>query len=188
MAQTDKEHEHKSQRRQEHIATAAYYIAERRAFANLSPRTDPHVIADFDDRLDYSTLLFDAHDRSGKPIYHTNVLLSVGTHFAVLCGEAVPQESRKVLIDELAASGRTVIEVDFDQLRQFACNLIELQGADGSPIIALSAAAIDSFRPAQRRALERFGSLVDVPIPTIEAVGGGSVRCMIADMHLPRVG
>jgi hypothetical protein len=158
---------------------------ERRAFASLSPRTDAHVIADFDDRLDYSTLLFDARDRSGKPIYHTNVLLSLGTEFAVLCSETVPDESRKVLIDELEASGRTVIEVDFEQLQQFACNMIELRGRDG-PVIALSAAAMDSFRPDQLRQLERFGALLEAPIPTIEAVGGGSVRCMIADIHLPR--
>jgi len=97
----------------------------------------------------------------------------------------VPAQSRKVLIDELAASGRTVIEVDFEQLRHFACNLIELQGRDG-PVIALSAAGLDSFRPEQLRALERFGTLLEAPIPTIEAVGGGSVRCMIADVHLPK--
>lgn len=158
---------------------------ERRAYANVSPRTDAHVIADFDDRLDYSTLVFEAHDRSGKPIYHTNVLLALGTGFAVLCSETVPEESRKVLIDELEASGRTVIDVDFDQLRQFACNLIELEGRDG-PVIALSAAALDSLHPDQLRQLERFAALLDAPIPTIEAVGGGSVRCMIADIHLPR--
>ena len=159
---------------------------ERRAFASVSPRTDAHVIADFDDRLDYSTLLFEAHDRSGKPIYHTNVLLSLGTRFAVLCSETVPEEPRRVLVDELEAGGRTVIEVDFDQLRQFTCNLIELQGRDG-PVIALSAAALDSFRPNQLRQLDRFGALLEAPIPTIEAVGGGSVRCMIADIHLPRI-
>ena len=159
---------------------------ERRGFASVSPRTDAHVIADFDDRLDYSTLLFEAYDRTGKPIYHTNVLLSLGTGFAVLCGETVPEESRKVLIDELEASGRAVIDVDFDQLRHFACNLIELQGRDG-PVIALSAAGLDSFRPDQLRSLERFGALLEAPIPTIEAVGGGSVRCMIADIHLPRI-
>ena len=160
---------------------------ERRAFANLSPRTDAHVIADFDDRLDYSTLVFDAHDRAGTPIYHTNVLLSLGTRFAVLCTETVPEESRRVLIDEIEASGRTVIDVDFDQLRQFACNVIELRTRDGSALVALSSTALDSFRPDQLRQLERHATLVDAPIPTIEAVGGGSVRCMIADIHLPKV-
>ena len=159
---------------------------ERRAFASFSPRTDPHVIADFDDRLDYSTLLFDAHDRSGRPIYHTNVLLSLGTRFAVLCSEALTDEYRPVLIDEIEASGRTVIDVDFDQLRNFACNLIELENGGGEPLIAISSAAIASLRPDQQQRLESFGELIAFDVPTIERVGGGSIRCMIADIHLPR--
>jgi hypothetical protein len=159
---------------------------ERRAFANLSPRTDPQVIADFDDRLDYSTLVFDAHDRSGRPIYHTNVLLSLGAKFAVLCTDTLPDEYREVLSDEIEASGRTLIGVDYEQLREFACNLIELRSRSGDPLIALSSAALSSLRPDQQRLLESFGQLIDTAIPTIEAVGGGSVRCMIADVHLPR--
>ncbi len=159
---------------------------ERRAFANLSPRTDAQVIADFDDRLDYSTLVFDAHDRSGRPIYHTNVLLSLGAKFAVLGTDTLPDEYREVLSDEIEASGRTLIGVDYDQLREFACNLIELRSRSGDPLIALSSAALASLRPDQRRLLESFGQLIDTAIPTIEAVGGGSVRCMIADVHLPR--
>ena len=158
----------------------------RRAFANLSPRTDPHVIADFDDRMDYATLLFDARDRSGRPIYHTNVLLSLGARFAVICAEAVAEEYRTVLIGEIEATGRTVIEVDFEQLRSFACNVIELESNRGDPVIAISAAARGSLRPDQLKRLESFGELLDVPIPTIERVGGGSIRCMIADIHLPR--
>lgn len=157
-----------------------------RAYANLSPRTDPHVIADFDDRLDYTTLLFDARDRSGRPIYHTNVLLSLGTRLAVLCTEAVAEEYRAVLIDEIEATGRRVVEVDFEQLKSFACNLIELKNDRGDPVIAISAAAKASLRPDQIKSLESFGELLDVPIPTIERVGGGSIRCMIADIHLPR--
>jgi len=159
---------------------------QRRAFASLSPRTDPVVIADFDDRLDYSTLVFEAHDRTGQPIYHTNVLLSFGTKFAVICSDALADETRPVLLDEIEASGRTIVEVDFEQLQQFACNLIELKNRDGHALITLSAAARRSFRPDQLRILERFGGLVEARIPTIEAVGGGSVRCMIADIHLPR--
>ena len=157
---------------------------QRRAYANLSPRTDAVVIADFDDRLDYSTLVFDARDRSGKPIYHTNVLMSLGVRFAVLCNEAVAEEYREVLIGEIESSGRTLIEVDYEQMRQFGCNVIELRGS-GGPVIALSSAARRSFRPDQLRSLESFGELVEAGIPTIEAVGGGSVRCMIADVHLP---
>jgi len=158
----------------------------RRAFANRSPRTDPSVIADFDDRLDYSTLVFDAHDRSGRPIYHTNVLMSLGGRFAVLCADTLAEEYRPVLIDEIEASGRTIIHVDYEQMRQFACNLIELQGPSG-PVIALSSTARRSYRPDQLRALESFGELIEADIPTIETVGGGSVRCMITDIHLPRI-
>ena len=158
---------------------------QRRAYANLSPRTDAVVIADFDDRLDYSTLVFDARDRSGKPIYHTNVLMSLGARFAVLCREAVVEEYREILVGEIETGGRTLIEVDYDQMRQFGCNVIELCGSAG-PVIALSSAARRSFRPDQLRSLEGFGELVEADIPTIESVGGGSVRCMIADIHLPR--
>ena len=158
---------------------------QRRAFANLSPRTNAMVIADFDDQLDYSTLVLDARDRSGRPIYHTNVALSLGERFGVLCTDAVAAEYREVLIGEIEASGRTLIQVNYEQMRQFACNLIELSGRKG-PVIALSSTAVRSYSPDQRRRLERFGELIEADIPTIEAVGGGSVRCMIADIHLPR--
>jgi len=158
---------------------------QRRAYANLSARTDAVVIADFDDRLDYSTLVFDARDRSGRPIYHTNVLMSLGTRFAVLCVEAVAEEYREVLVGEIETGGRTLIAVDYEQMRQFGCNVIELRGSNG-PVIALSSVARRSFRPDQLHSLESFGQLVEADIPTIEAVGGGSVRCMIADVHLPR--
>lgn len=155
----------------------------RRAFASRSLRTDPAVVTDFDEALGYSTLLFDAFDRSGRPIYHTNVLLSLGTDVAVLCSDAVPAEQRAGLIDRLE---RTVIEVSFEQMTNFACNILELRGR-GGPVIALSSAALASFTPDQRRQLEGFATLLPVAIPTIETVGGGSVRCMIADIHLPRI-
>jgi len=160
---------------------------ERRAFASLSPRTDPHVIADFDDRLDYTTLLFAAHDRAGRPIYHTNVLLSLGTRFAVLCTDVIEKEYHQLLIDEIEASGRAVIGVDFDQMHSFACNIIELEDRSGGPVIAISSAAKACLQSDQLRRLESFGELLDVPIPTIERVGGGGIRCMIADVHLPRI-
>ncbi len=156
----------------------------RRAFASRSARTDPAVVTDFDEALGYSTLLFDAFDAAGRPIYHTNVLLGLGTDFAILCSEAVPSGQRAGLIDSLK---RTVIHVSHEQMQQFACNVIELRGRGGAPIIALSAAALASFTPDQLRQLEGFATLVPIAIPTIEAVGGGSVRCMIADMHLPRI-
>jgi hypothetical protein len=158
----------------------------RQAYASVSARTARDAIADFDDQLDYSTMVFEAADAGGQAIYHTNVLMSLGTRFAVLCVEAVAAGARSALIAEIEASGRTLIALDEQQMRSFACNIIELQNRDGDPVIALSSAALAAFTPDQRRLLEGFGELVDAPIPTIEAVGGGSVRCMIADIHLPR--
>jgi hypothetical protein len=158
----------------------------RQAYASLSLRTDRDAIAEFDEQLDYSTLVFEAADASGRPIYHTNVLLSLGTRFALLCTAAVAPGARAALLAEIEASGRGLIEVDYGQMARFACNLIELHNRDRDPVIALSTAALEAFRPDQVRTLEGFGELVAVPIPTIEAVGGGSVRCMIADIHLPR--
>jgi hypothetical protein len=158
----------------------------RHAYASRSVRTDASVVGAFDQALGYDTMVFDAFDRHGRPIYHTNVLLSLGTGFAILCAVVVPEQQRKPLIDRIEATGRILIQVDYDQLRSFACNIIELHGDDG-PVIALSSTALRSFTPDQGRRLERFGRLVAADIPTIEAVGGGSVRCMIAEVHLPRV-
>jgi len=158
----------------------------RRSYASRSVRTDPAVVDRFDRELDYSSLVFDARDPGGRPIYHTNVLLSLGTRFAVLCPDAVVPEDRARLFADIEESGRTIVELTFAQLRRFGCNLLELRNARGEPLIALSSRALDNLRPDQRHTLEAFGDLVDVAIPTIEAVGGGSVRCMIAEIHLPR--
>jgi len=158
----------------------------RKAYANLSPRTDADVISEFDRQLGYSTLIVDARDPDGRPIYHTNVFLGLGSRFAMLCLDAVAPQDRDRLTSELEESGRAIVELSFAQLGCFGCNVLELQSSSGEPLIALSEKARSNLRPDQLRTLERFGNLIAVDIPTIEAVGGGSVRCMIAEIHLPR--
>jgi hypothetical protein len=158
----------------------------RLAFASRSLRTHPKAVADFDRELEYRTLLFDAFDPGGRPIYHTNVLLSLGTDFAVICPEAIAPDDRRKVVEEIERSGRSIVELSFAQLRRFGCNLLELRSRAGHAVIALSAKALANLRPDQLRQLESFGELVAADIPTIEAVGGGSVRCMIAEIHLPR--
>jgi hypothetical protein len=160
----------------------------RRAYAAIGPRTHRAALGDFASRLDYSTVAFEATDTKGRPIYHTNVLLSLGTAFAVLCPDTVPARQRQHLVDSIDASGRTIIPVDYAQMRRFACNIIEIRSAAGEPLIAMSSSARSNFRADQLRLLESFGTIVEAAIPTIEAVGGGSLRCMVADIHLPRVG
>ena len=128
----------------------------RRAFATLGPRTDAEAIAAFDQATGYSTMTFAAADRSGKPIYHTNVLLSLGSRYAILCAEAVAPADRERLIDAIEAGGRTIIHVDFAQMEHFACNALELQSRDGRPLIALSAAALASFHARPTAAAGRL--------------------------------
>jgi len=112
-------------------------------------------------------------------------MLSLGARFAVVCLDVVPADQRIGLLEELSALRDDVIIVDAAQINAFACNILELEGS-GGPVIAMSRSAFDAFDAAQRQRLERYAELVPTSIPTIEAVGGGSVRCMIADIHLPR--
>ena len=159
----------------------------RHAYACLSSRTDLAALADFAGRLGYSPFSFAARDPQGRPIYHTNVMMSLGSRYALLCLDTVAEVDRKALIEDLEQGGRTLIDVGFEQLCSFACNIIELQDREGRALAAMSSAAHASLRPDQRRALEELaGEIVHAPIPMIEKVAGGSVRCMIADIHLPR--
>jgi hypothetical protein len=155
------------------------------AYASLSPRTDLDVLGEFAQQLDYELVTFEALDGSGSAIYHTNVLMAIGTRFAVLCGAAVtPQRHRDAVYSMLRASGREIIEISPAQMLEFAGNLLEL-APPGTNVIALSTTAWRSLDPGQRRALERHGGILAADIPVIERCGGGGVRCMLAEIHLP---
>jgi hypothetical protein len=159
--------------------------ARRVAYACLSPRTRGLALAEFAHALRYEIVPFTAVDAAGRPIYHTNVVLSLGTHFAALCTAAIADsDERRSVVARLEASGREVIDLSKAELENFAGNVLELDGASG-PVIALSATALRSLAAPTRHALERHGRLVAADIATIERVGGGSVRCMLAEVALP---
>lgn len=155
----------------------------RRAFASRSSRTHPVLVEDWCERMGFAPVLFDAVC-GGKPVYHTNVVLSLGETFAVIAMDAVPAAQRRDLRAQLAFEGREVIEISLDQMLGFGANILALQG-DSGPIIALSQTAYEALKP-HHEALAAHGELVAAPIPTIEAVGGGSMRCMLAEIRLPR--
>ena len=161
--------------------------SNRIAYACLSPRTDMDVLGEFAQRLDYEIAAFEAFDAQGAAIYHTNVLMSVGTRFAAVCTECIEQERRATVLGMLRAGGRTVIELSMQQIHSFAGNMLELRSQSGEPVIAMSEAARSSLTATQLTALQAAGgTIVSSAIPTIERLGGGSVRCMIAEVHLPR--
>jgi hypothetical protein len=160
--------------------------AHRVAYASLSPRTDLDVLGEFAQLLDYDLVTFESRDSAGNPVYHTNVVMAIGTRFAVVCGAAIDQAShRDAVFSKLQTAGHEIIDISLRQMHAFAANLLELAPA-GGPIIALSATAWLSFDAAQRRILESHAQIVPVAIPTIERIGGGSVRCMLAELHLPK--
>lgn len=159
----------------------------RIAYVCLSPRTDMDVLGEFAQRLDYEVVAFEAFDAGGAAIYHTNVLMSVGTRFAAICSECVEPARRAAVLDMLRSGGRVVLELSFAQMNQFAGNMLELSTGSGGTVVAMSQAAHDSLTAEQRAMLANAaGPIVSSAIPTIERLGGGSVRCMIAEVHLPR--
>lgn len=159
----------------------------RIAYACLSPRTSPGPLEDLCAQLAFRPCTFEATDTAGVPVYHTNVMLAIGTRFAVVAAEAIAERDREHVLASLADTGRRLESIDRRQMAGFAGNVLELRGADGATVLAMSARAAAAFGPA---ALARLSDVVDrvvaVPVPTIETLGGGSVRCMLAENFLPR--
>jgi hypothetical protein len=156
------------------------------AYACSSPRTDLDVLACFAQQLDYDLVNFDALDSDGQPIYHTNVVMAVGSHFAIVCGEAIVRDAhRAAVFAKLRDSGHEIVDISRSQMLEFAGNALEL-APPGGHILVLSSAALHSLTAAQRTQLASHVRLVAVDIPHIESVGGGGVRCMLAEIHLPK--
>lgn len=159
----------------------------RIAYACLSPRTDARVLTDFARQLNYQLVTFKAQDRDGAPIYHTNVLMCVGARFAVVCSAAIVRSARDTVFDALRSTGHVIVDIHPEQMYAFAGNMLELQDQQGGSLVAMSAGAHRSLEPAQRATLEQLsGPLIAAAIPTIERLGGGSVRCMLAEIFLPK--
>lgn len=149
---------------------------QRVAYAARSSRTDPGLCATWGRAMGYELVLFDAIGPGDAPVYHTNVVLAIGTTWAAVAAHAIAPADRERVLERLQRD-REVIPLDPAAVSGFAGNLLELAG----PVIALSTTALAALGPAART-LERHGALVPVSIPTIEAAGGGSVRCMLAEV------
>ena len=160
------------------------------AYASLGPRTDEQAAHHFCEAFGYDLMAFTASQTAGdttEPIYHTNVMLAIGSQWAVVCDEIIrDEEERHAVLQALADSGRTVVRITGEQVNGFAGNVLEVRNDRGEHFIAMSSAAHSAFAPEQRETLSGFATLVHAPIPTIEKLGGGSVRCMLAEVFLPQ--
>jgi hypothetical protein len=162
----------------------------RIAYACLSPRTHPLVVEEWAQQLGYEAVLFEACDQQGVPYYHTNVLMCVGARMAVLATCAMSAEDRARVVEKLQITGHDVIEIQYDEIEQFAGNMLELASWDEAlgdyRLLVMSEAARRGLRPEiYTRLSAGTDYMLAVPIPTIERLGGGSVRCMIAEVFLP---
>ena len=161
----------------------------RKAYAALSDRTDARALEHFCDQLDFEPVAFQAFqtvDNQRLPIYHTNVMMSIGSGYAVVCLDCIDSDDeRKQVVDAIAQDGLELIAITEEQVNQFAGNMLELTGDEG-PILVMSASAYQSLVPGQIEKLQQHTTLLHAPLPTIETCGGGSARCMIAEIHLPK--
>lgn len=159
----------------------------RCVYASRSGRTDDGLARQVAELLGYDLVLFTSADDDGMPIYHTDVVMALGTRFAVLAAELIQDESdRRSVIDRLRSTGRELVLISFEQVRRFAGNVLEVLNRDGRLVIVMSDSAYDALDSVQIGTIGRHGTIVHTGLATVEAVGGGSARCMIADISLPR--
>ena len=162
----------------------------RKAYCALSPRADEGLFIEFCEDFDFLPVVFSAYQNVGEErlkIYHTNVMMCVGDTFAVVCLKAIDdKKERKNVLNHLKKDDKTIIEISENQVNQFAGNMLQLQGKNQSSYIAMSQAALESLGPDQIAALRNHGRIISSSLDTIEACGGGSARCMMAEIFLPK--
>ena len=156
------------------------------AYASLSPRTNEKVLEDFCRQMEYIAVLFHAVDGNGKAIYHTNVMMCVADKYVVVCFDAIPDDEEKIkIINALLQTGKEIIDISLDQMNHFAGNMLQIENKEGEKLLVMSTQAYDSLTGEQKAKLESFNRIIHSPLTTIETNGGGSARCMMAEVHLP---
>ncbi len=159
----------------------------RKAYACRSSRTDEELFKQLTGTIGFSPVTFDAVDAQGKAIYHTNVMMAIGTGYAVVCLASIHRPAERELVRiELAQTKHEIIDISYDQLNAFAGNMLEVKNKDGQEYLVMSQTAFDSLSNDQIKQISKYAEPLPVNIPTIEKIGGGSARCMMAAVHLPQ--
>ena len=183
----DLTHHERQERFLEGTGSIVFDHVNRRAYANLSARTHPEILHEVTRMLGYDRVLFHASNEEGNAVYHTNVVMSIGRGFVVIAADAIrDMAERDTVLQNLETTGRRMVLIDCEQMERFAGNVLEVESGKGDNVLLMSAAAYDVFRPDQIETLEECARIVTSPIATFETAGGGSVRCMIAEVRLPQ--
>lgn len=158
----------------------------RIAYACLSPRTDKSLVEAFCTRMNYTAVTFYARDQKGGEIYHTNVMMCVADRYVVICLDSITDPAeRKLVADKIASSGKNLVQITLDQMSHFAGNMLQVNNEKGEKFLVMSTQAFNSLRDDQRSTLEAFNPIIHADLGTIETNGGGSARCMMAEVFLP---
>jgi len=156
------------------------------AYACLSPRTHSEVLDAFVEATGYKVVKFNATDAAGKDVYHTNVVMCVGDSFAVVCLQSINDLDERLMVrDELEKTGKQVIEITLEQMNSFAGNMLLVTNKRGEKLLVMSTQAFESLTHKQRDEIDDYAALVHFDLSVIEGNGGGSARCMMAEVHLP---
>lgn len=161
-----------------------------KAYCALSARADEELFIEFCEDFEYTPVVFSAYQTVNDKrelIYHTNVMMCLGTTFAVVCLASIDdKKERKNLLKHLHQDGKKIIEISEDQVNNFAGNMLQLKGTDNRSYLVMSQSALDSLRSSQVQLLEAHATILSSPLDTIETCGGGSARCMMAEVFLPK--
>ncbi len=162
----------------------------KKAYCILSDRTHEELVIEFCEDFEYTPVIFNAYqtvDNKRLPIYHTNVMMCVAEEFAIICLDAIDdKKERKNIIQHLKGDGKEIISISEEQVANFAGNMLQVKGSTKA-ILVMSEAAYTSLIEKQKQTISKYCEIVSSPIPTIEACGGGSVRCMMAEVFLPKI-
>ncbi len=162
----------------------------QKAYCALSPRADEQLFIEFCEDFDFFPVIFSAYqtvNQKREKIYHTNVMMCIGSTFAVICLDSIDdKKERKNVINHLKKDNKDIIEITEDQVNQFAGNMLQLLGKNNTPFLIMSQSAFDSLRADQLSKLEKHTKIISSSLQTIEACGGGSARCMMAEIFLPK--
>ena len=152
-----------------------------------SPRTDVSMLEKFANANKFRAIIFFAVDNDGHPVYHTNIMMTLGENFAILCEEAIEEEWELIAVRQLLeSSGHEVIRITKEQMHAFAGNMLQVKNSKGEKFLLMSQTAFDSLTEEQKEELVARSKLLPIPIPVIEKTEGGSVRCMIVEIFLEK--
>ena len=155
------------------------------SYGCLSERLDEAAFSYWCDKMQFKPISFKAVDHKAQPIYHTNVMMCMGNQFVVICLESIPNdEEKQMVLESFLQTNKELITISQDQLNHFAGNMLQVFDTNEKPHLIMSEQAHTSLDPAQLKSLEKYNPLLPISIPTIEALGGGSTRCMMAEIYL----